>query len=571
MPRHPVQLPLGPGAIVPVTLDGGKMSRADADVRPPEAQGERERALTAARDMLQRTFGYPRFRGGQEDAVAGAIMGRDVLVLIPTGGGKSLCYQVPALVRSGLTLIVSPLISLMTDQVDALARRGVAAAALHSGLSPGQVREHMARAETGALRMLYVAPERLESASFRERLPGLRIGLLAVDEAHCISQWGYDFRPSYLRLGSLRDILHCPVIALTATATPAVRDDIIRRMRLHDPVVIKGGFDRDNLSWHVLGVRDERHRYELLLALLRLPRDGVAVVYGPTRRVVDRTADRLNGAGLRAAAYHAGVDAHERERLQAAFMNEEMRVIVATNAFGMGIDKPNVRMVAHVSMPSNLEGYYQEAGRGGRDGGPAACALLYNYRDRRTHQFFIEQTYPPRHVIEAAYGTLLQRLRRGNGGPVSIVEIAAATRPPADRRQTASALRILAEAGLLKATPIGVGRDDQADPVDEATRPLDIQLEGAYPPARLPLDWAGLRARREREFHRLGCMQGYAFTDRCRRGYVLDYFGDPDAMSRCTGCDVCLAPRKLLPGAAAPLRPSLTARLRERIEALRRT
>lgn len=517
-------------------------------------------ALADGEAVLRRTFGYDGFRGGQGDAVAAAILGRDVLVLMPTGGGKSLCYQVPALVRSGLTLVISPLISLMMDQVDALERRGVAAAALHSGLSPAQVRGHIARAENGSLRLLYVAPERLDSPSFRDQLRHLRIGLLAVDEAHCISQWGYDFRPSYLRIGTLRDALACPVIALTATATPAVRDDIVRRLRLRDPLLVTRGFDRANLSWHVLGVRDERHRFALLHSLLRLPRDGVAVVYGPTRRVVDRTADRLNATGLRAAAYHAGVEAHERERLQHAFMAEDVRVIVATNAFGMGIDKPNVRMVAHVSMPSNLEGYYQEAGRGGRDGGPATCALLHRHGDRRTHEFFIEQTYPPPRVIVATYAAVLEYTRRRPGAPVSPAELAASAGPDVDRRQIASALRILGEARLLKATPI-LGRGDTEA---EAMRLLRLELEQAFPPGRLPLDWAGLRARRLGEYRRLAAMQGYTTTRACRRGYVLRYFGDPAAMLRCSGCDNCLG-GTLLAGEGPPRARPAVLRLAERL------
>ncbi|MGH7555437.1 MAG: RecQ family ATP-dependent DNA helicase [Longimicrobiales bacterium] len=363
-------------------------------------------SLDAARTELQRYFGYPDFRGGQADAIGGVLAGRDVLVLMPTGGGKSLCFQVPATVLDGLTLVISPLISLMQDQVGTLISKGIPAAFINSSISKTEGAARLEAAARGELKMLYVAPERFASAAFRERLPGLGVRLLAVDEAHCISQWGFDFRPAYLRLGKLREILRCPVIAVTATATPEVRRDICRELRLDRPIIVARGFDRPNLAWHVLGARNDAEKDRILVRLLRAERSGVAVVYASTRKTVDALTDLLNRVGIKSAGYHAGIAGAERERLQDAFMQERVRVVVATNAFGMGIDKPNVRLVAHFAMPATLEAYYQEAGRAGRDREPARCALLYASGDRRTHEFLIDQGHPPRTVIEDVYRTL---------------------------------------------------------------------------------------------------------------------------------------------------------------------
>ena len=580
-----------------------------------------EDLLAQARAVLQRTFGYDDFRGGQAEAIGGALAGRDVLVLMPTGGGKSLCFQVPALTRPGLTLVVSPLISLMHDQVDALARKGVAAAALHSGLSADESARCMEHAAAGKLTMLYIAPERFDSVAFRDALPHLSVRMLAVDEAHCISQWGYDFRPSYLRLGAVRARLGCPVIALTATATPEVRRDIELRLQLHDPVIVTRGFDRTNLSWHVLEVRDETHRVHLLRDLLRARGGGVAVVYASTRRAVDVVTDRLNRTGLAAAGYHAGVAPDERSRLQDQFMSGKVPVIVATNAFGMGIDKPDVRMVAHVTMSSNLEGYYQEAGRAGRDGLHSNCVLLHAYADRTTHEFLISQAHPPRRAVQAVFAALRYMAPAGKRVAISPELLASASRGACLPRQAESVLRILSEAQLLKtfgperaepwlrfivvpsraaAALRASGRGSDAGLLERLSRVLGpdpirggslsrpgrtllddlarlheegwvelrrstgrllIERLADAQPARLPVDWKLLDARREREVRRLARMQGYAFTRACRREYVLRYFGDPDATDRCTGCDNCLGPASaLVPGARSPQGPGSVRR-----------
>ena len=406
--------------------------------------------LEDARAALTEHFGYPAFRPGQEAAVESVLAGRDTLVVLPTGGGKSLCYQVPALILPKLTVVISPLISLMKDQVDALAARGLPATFVNSTLTSSQISDRIARAIRGDVKLLYVAPERFDFGSTAERLRDAGVSLLAVDEAHCISEWGHDFRPSYLRISQVRDRLGSPpTVALTATATPHVRTDIVAQLKLDSPTTIITGFDRKNLSYHVLPTRNDTDKDDALVHLLRTT-EGLAVVYASTRKAVERIAALLERARIPAAAYHAGLDDERRHQVQDAFMTEKVRAIVATNAFGMGIDKANVRLVIHYAMPGTLEAYYQEAGRAGRDGKPGACYLLHSFPDRFTHEFFIKGNYPERPLVEEVYDVLRKNADQSGGVDLSPEDIATRIKTKASGRDVESALRVITQAGAYR-------------------------------------------------------------------------------------------------------------------------
>ncbi|HET6764011.1 MAG TPA: RecQ family ATP-dependent DNA helicase [Longimicrobiaceae bacterium] len=577
----------------------------DATLAAPDL----EATLADARAVLHRYWGYDDFRPGQDQAVFNVLSGGDSLTVMPTGGGKSICYQVPATLLPGVTLVVSPLISLMKDQVDALEAVGLPATFVNSSLPSGEMYARLEAAERGDVKLLYVAPERFDSESFARRLSRLTVSLLAVDEAHCVSEWGHDFRPSYLRLGAVREMLgNPPIAALTATATPEVRRDIIRQLRLHDPAELVTGFDRRNLVWHVLQAKNDSEKDRLLGRLLR-GREGSAIVYASTRKNVDALTSHLTALGVKAVGYHAGLADPERKRVQEAFMSGEGPVVVATNAFGMGIDKGDVRIVVHYNLPGNLEAYYQEAGRAGRDRGPADCVLLHAYQDRFTHEFFIDQSHPSRRAVEE----VLAGLRRGCDASgifsLPLSDFARTLREVKGDRQVASALRILETAGIVKtvlpgasplrvrllATPDRIKREldaggrtaevvllralwraaggeavyagaeidwwDLAEAAGSRQRAgvmlQALQAEGfvewssasgdgiwvldrTTPPAKLPIPWKTLEEKRAREARKLQKMQGYAYEEGCRRGYVLRYFGDPAAMDDCGACDNCL-------------------------------
>jgi ATP-dependent DNA helicase RecQ len=563
--------------------------------------------IAQARTILHERFGHAAFRPGQERAVQSILGGRDTLVILPTGGGKSLCYQVPALILDGLTVVLSPLISLMKDQVDALEAKGIPATFINSSLSPGQISDRLAKAQRGEIKLLYLAPERFDFGSAAERIASMGVSLLAIDEAHCISEWGHDFRPSYRRVRDIREKLGSPpTLALTATATPEVRRDIARVLALRDPEVVLTGFDRPNLRWHVVRTKNDSEKDGSLASLLA-KHTGVAIVYAATRKTVDRVAHMLNRSGIRAEAYHAGLDDERRREVQDAFMSEQVRAIVATNAFGMGIDKKNVRLVVHHAMPGSLEAYYQEAGRAGRDGEPADCYLLHAFQDRFTHEFFIKAACPERDVVTAVYYAACNRADADGSLSLDSAGLAAAAKGKISDREAESAIRLLTAAGAMTAsdgsrsrarvrmlaTPerirtelgteetieIGVLRalwrstrgaiaegaivDLDALPpglagTGGATTVLDalqdrqfviwsrvgdglVVADRAAPIERWPIDWDTLDRRRRAESAQLDVMQKYAYTDRCRRGFVLRYFGDPAATNRCEQCDNCLS------------------------------
>ncbi|HEY3873982.1 MAG TPA: ATP-dependent DNA helicase RecQ [Candidatus Kapabacteria bacterium] len=363
--------------------------------------------MDALASVLQERFRLSEFRPMQREVIDAVLQGRDTFVVMPTGGGKSLCYQLPALLLPGITLVISPLIALMQDQVSRLTSLGISAVALNSTRSFAETRALVRRAQTGQIKLLFVAPERLESGLFREELSGLPISLLAIDEAHCISEWGHDFRTSYRRIpdiyASLNEGRRAPILALTATATPEVRADVIQLLKLEKPFEVVTGFERPNIAYGVLRECDKDAR---LHDIIRSLSSGSAIVYAATRRSVDRLALDLQRKGYSAEAYHAGLPNMARKQTQERFLSSQTRVIVATSAFGMGIDKADVRTVVHYDIPGSLESYYQESGRAGRDGLPAQAVLFYNKNDRGLQEMLIRSSAPTEAEVKAVYTTL---------------------------------------------------------------------------------------------------------------------------------------------------------------------
>ncbi len=338
-------------------------------------------------DTLKTHFGYDKFRPLQEEIVTRVLAKEDCLVLMPTGGGKSLCFQLPTLMQDGLTIVISPLISLMKDQVDALKQNGVNAAYLNSTLTPEEKVQILRDVTDGITKLLYIAPERLAVPQFAELLHKLPVSLFAIDEAHCISEWGHDFRPDYRNLNQLRtNFPNIPIIALTATATQKVRDDIVKQLNLPKPHIFTSSFNRENLSYEVL---PKKESFGTILSLIALhPKESV-IIYCFSRKDTENLAKKLNDAGHNAGTYHAGLTADKRRENQDKFIRDDIHIMVATIAFGMGIDKPDVRLVIHHSLPKSIEGYYQETGRAGRDGLPARCVLLFSVADKFKQDYFI--------------------------------------------------------------------------------------------------------------------------------------------------------------------------------------
>ena len=487
-------------------------------------------------------FGHPALRPGQAEVITDVLAGRPVIAVMPTGAGKSLCYQLPAIIlgdrvlageRAAVTLVVSPLIALMKDQVDALRARGIAAVALTSAAGADEQREILDGIRAGAFTLVYVAPERFRSPRFVEALRAIapRIALVAVDEAHCISEWGHDFRPDYRRLGQVLAELAPPrLAAFTATATPEVRRDIAHQLGAPDARLHVRGFDRPNLTYSVIKVGGADDKIARLVELVRLREGGVALVYAATRKNAEAYAAALKRAGMRARVYHAGLEGEVRERAQDGFMAGELDVIVATNAFGMGVDKRDIRIVVHADIPRSPEAYYQEAGRGGRDGKPTHCAVLFHHGDIRLQEFLIDASFPSAELLRALWKLLHDQPKLGATGARGDDELEARLKPhlPGSPSGAAlgAALRILERHGMLV-------RDDERL---AAARPAPGQFA--------PLDVASLERRAELERKKLRTMVDYAYHPRCRRQFILEYFGDDDwqdRQRRCGSCDNCVA------------------------------
>ena len=439
--------------------------------------------LGLARQQLRRYFGYDDFRPSQRRVIQSVLGGHDTLGVLPTGGGKSICFQIPALVTGGLTVVISPLISLMQDQVEALKRRGISAAYLNSTLTPAEARSVMQRVGDGTLRLLYVSPERLAALTGELRQSRVLPSLLAVDEAHCISEWGHDFRPGYRELAKARYLLGNPqVVALTGSATPEVREDIVLSLRLQRHRLILGSFDRTNLWFGVVPVRDDRARLEALLQAVKSS-SSMSIVYAPTRGQTELVTQVLREHGFRASPYHAGLATAVRQQILHAFLDDQVEVIVATSAFGMGIDKPTVGLVVHWTISPTMESYYQEAGRAGRDGAPARCLVLYHRSDTTLARRQVESTFPDRRLVQQIW----------NGEAVAGV--------PRAVRESAERLR-------------------------RELRPQDG-----------PVDWKRVDTRRRKALGRLLTMERYARSTGCRRRLLLEYFGERPGP--CSGCDRC--------------------------------
>ena len=358
-------------------------------------------------ELLKIHYGYQNFRPGQEKVIDSVLSGKDTVVIMPTGGGKSLCYQLPALVLEGITIVVSPLIALMKDQVDSLARVGIPATYINSSISPNETSERLEAIKLGRYKLLYIAPERFYSQDFLAALSVIKVSLFAIDEAHCISSWGHDFRPSYIRLREAIKFLGNPtVLALTATATPEVRDDIIKQLNLEKPNLVVTGFARPNLSFGVIH-SNEGQKPQYVIDAINGAAEGSGIIYVGTRGRADQLLQILLDNGIEATCYHAGMDPADRKWVQENFIKNKAKVIIATNAFGLGIDKPDVRFVIHYDMPGTIEAYYQEAGRAGRDGKPSFCLLLSNSRDRVLQEFFIKGDNPPAEMVLELYEILL--------------------------------------------------------------------------------------------------------------------------------------------------------------------
>ena len=592
------------------------MQTSTPQVSPHLHSPEDDALLARARQLLRYLFGYESFRGEQEKVILSLLKGKDTLAIMPTGQGKSLCYQIPAQMFTGLTLVISPLIALMKDQVDSLKAIGYPAAAINSQTSLGAVQRTFLEIYQGKLKVLFVAPERLETKNFISAMQGVELSLVAVDEAHCISEWGYDFRPSYQRIAegiaAISPNKRPIMLALTATATEEVVEDIQTFLNLQSPTVIVGGFERTNLSLSIFALENKRQK---LLQILNAVK-GAAMVYTMSRKLAEETAAFLQQSGIKATYYHAGLSDEERSRIQDAFFKNEYRVVCATNAFGMGVNKTDVRVVVHLELPETIESYYQEAGRAGRDGKKSYAVLLYSPRDIEKGDYLLSQSYPSKEDVELTYNELRTRLGKSETQTLTVERQLLISALQAKQGKSFGAIKLDATLDILKQANIierlhgdlerellrvVVHREVIAEWVERSRSTVQqkiyeqllrsfghecfstsvqfdltqfaykagldpkaslkifqewhqagliqfysgdlvsvVMLAPNLNPKKLPIDWNAIERRKSVAEKKFRSIKNYIRYTKCRRNYILDYFGETRYTERCGICDNCL-------------------------------
>ncbi len=458
---------------------------------------------------LKKYFGYSAFRDGQKDIIEKILSHQNLLIIMPTGNGKSLCYQLPALLLPGLTIVISPLIALMKDQVDKLKGLGIKADFINSSMKKNEQEEILKKIEREDIKILYIAPERIHSKTFIESLSHVRISLFAVDEAHCISQWGHNFRPDYLKLKEFISWCHPDsVLALTATATKTVRKEIIKDLNMKKPSVIISGLARDNFTYEVKHVRSNREKDEILWEYLSSD-PGTGIIYTYTQKGVEVLSAKLKSWGLKAEGYHGGLHKDVREEIQNKFMNNELDTIVATNAFGMGIDKKDIRFVIHYSITPTVEDYYQETGRAGRDGKQAYALLLFRHGDIALRKYFISKMYPPKKVIEKFYTYLLNQSKE-------ILLI--------NPEETGKIL--LGRSGQNKTIEICIKILEKYNCIEELPCPVDKLKKIVIKRNSIKVyrDYRTMEQLREKSLKKLYDMIDYGLTKKCKKSFLLNYF-----------------------------------------------
>ena len=481
------------------------------------------RELTKMRRTLRDTFGLDKLRHGQAEVIRSVLEGHHTLAIMPTGAGKSLCYQLPSLHLPGTTVVVSPLISLMKDQVDKLHEAGLEAAQLNSALTTEEHEENLEQIKTEKSDFIFVTPERFTDQEFLGELRQREISFVVIDEAHCISEWGHDFRPAYLSLGAaVKTLGSPPVLALTATATAEVTADIEKQLDLGKLQVVKTGIYRPNIYFEVKRVTNEREKHEELMRILN-EHDGAGIIYAATVKTVEALTDWLKGFDFQIEKYHGRMKAGDRKRNQDAFMDGELKAIVATNAFGMGIDKPDIRFVIHYQMPGSLEAYYQEAGRAGRDGKPATCSLFYQLDDRRTQQFFLGGKHPKFDDILAVYQALETLNAAQTGLALPTVQEHANTVSAGKVRVVLSLLKELKIVKELRGSHFRLLK-------------VDVKHNELQELARMSEE----KGKKDKE--KLERMMQYGQSAMCRWRLLHDYFGEELEAERCGNCDNCVHP-----------------------------